>query len=144
MDEHTRRVQISLRMKAGRYLAGSWKPEGRKRGAIPLPTAALARRPALLDEQISDDRLQSIEQIKAGTSPPARSELRAIITALNLPDDWFDGLYPSDRGQATTVLGLRLLEVAEVAREHRQAREEGPRTSDGTDPPGQAGEGAGG
>lgn len=131
--ERQRREQIALRMKAGRYLAGGWG----KKGATPIPTADVAQLPELLDEGISDNRLQAIEQV--ADNPPRRRELEAFIAALKLPADWFDGLYPSDRGTTKSVLGGLLQAVAEVAREHRLEQEATRRTQNETDHPGRAG-----
>lgn len=121
MDDAERRLQVSLRLKAARYLAGR---TGSK-GSIAMPISDLVLIDELQDEGITKNRLEEIEQMRPTTKPAKRSELDAIVSALGLPEDWFSGLYVSDRGVAVSdSLGAVLLAVAEDARSRRQAPEE--------------------
>lgn len=105
-------------MKAGRYLAGHRAGSG---GARPMPVQELVRHPELLDEGISANRLEEAEQLKTSLR---RSEMRAFIAALALPADWFDGLYPADKGDVKTPFGELLRGIAAAGREIRRAPEE--------------------
>lgn len=117
VDENERRLQVSLRMKAARHLAGYHGSQG----ATPMPITDVVTLGPLLDEQVSSNRLTEIEQMKVSAR---RSELDAFVAALGLPADWFSGLYQSDRGQAVSdSLGALLQAVAADVLELRQARE---------------------
>lgn len=117
MDEQERRLQISLRMKAARHLVGHRGPKG----ATAMPVDDVVQLGPLLDEGISPNRLTEIEQMKVSAK---RSELDAFIDGLQMPADWFAGLYPSDRGQAVTdSLGALLQGATEAVQELRRARE---------------------
>lgn len=129
MTEDERRLQISLRMKAARYLAGS---RGEKGGATALPNKEVAQRGPLLNEKVSANKLEEVEQMRATLRG---SEMDAYIAALRLPADWFDGLYPADRGNVSTELGAGLRAIAEAVQELRQAREATLRKSAGADHP---------
>lgn len=118
MTENERRLQISLRMKAARHLVG----HAGAKGATPMPVEDVVKLGPMLDEGITSNRLTEIEQMKVSAK---RSELEAFTTALHMPDDWFAGLYPSDRGQAITdSTGALLQGAAEAALALRRAREE--------------------
>lgn len=140
MDETERRLKISLRMKAARYLAGE-RSTGKKREAVQIPNRDLVELGPLQDEKVTFNQLTEVEQMRATLT---RTEMEAYIRALKLPDDWFDGLYPSDRGEVSTAFGALLRGVEEVARELRQAREAAGPSLGASDPPGAAGGGAGG
>lgn len=125
VDESERLLQISLRLKAARLLAG----EISSKGAVGISVRELAELGPLKDERITANKLEEAEQRKTSLR---RSDLRAIIEALSLPPDWFDGLYPSDKGQAPNgSLGAALQAVAEGARELRKGREDAAGQADG-------------
>lgn len=116
-EEVERRLQISLRMKAARHLAGHL---GRK-GATAMPIKDLVRLGPMLDEKITKNQLEEAEQMKSYLT---RTEMQAYIAALDLPAEWFDGLYPSNRGEAVTgPLAVSLRAITEAVRELRRARE---------------------
>jgi hypothetical protein len=107
MEEPDRLLQIALRTKAARHLAGHLGA----RGATPMSVVDLAALEELRGERITKNRLEEIEQMKVAAR---RGELEAIIRALSLPDDWYDGLYKADRGEAVTgSLGAVLLALRE-------------------------------
>lgn len=77
------RAQISARLKAARWLAGTADAEGRPR---PLSVADLIDRAPLKSNRIRKNRIEGIEQAKVD----ARSmELEKIAEALELPYEWF-------------------------------------------------------
>lgn len=74
-------IEISLRLKAARWLVGS---SGDK--PAPLSVEALAKRRPLVQNKITKNRIEEIEQAKT----TARSmELEKIADALGLPHAWF-------------------------------------------------------
>lgn len=77
-------VEISRRLKAARMLAGATDEKGRP---IPLAARDLAALPALVENKISANTIEEIEQLKRDARP---MELREIARALDLPDDYFD------------------------------------------------------
>jgi hypothetical protein len=79
-DRH--RIQVSLRLKAARYLAG----RAGSQGVVPLPVSELAEHPLLRDNRITRNRIEEIEQMKVTARP---LELDALARALELPRDWF-------------------------------------------------------
>lgn len=85
-DRH--RIQVSLRLKAARYLAG----RAGSQGVVPLPVSELAEHPLLRDNRITRNRIEEIEQMKVTARP---LELDALARALELPRDWFSE--PEDR-----------------------------------------------
>jgi transcriptional regulator with XRE-family HTH domain len=85
-DRH--RIQVSLRLKAARYLAG----RAGSQGVVPLPVSELAEHPLLRDNRITRNRIEEIEQMKVTARP---LELDALARALELPRDWFSE--PQDR-----------------------------------------------
>lgn len=107
-------MQLALRMKAARHLAGHRGPKG----ASPMANRDVARFGPLLDENVTANHLEEVEQ---GKRQIKRSELAAYIEALGLPGEWFDGLYPSDHGEASTQLGAQLLAIRDRAQGHQVA-----------------------
>jgi hypothetical protein len=85
-DRH--RIQVSLRLKAARYLAG----RAGSQGVVPLPVSELAEHPLLRDNRITRNRIEEIEQMKVTARP---LELDALARALELPRAWFSE--PQDR-----------------------------------------------
>jgi transcriptional regulator with XRE-family HTH domain len=79
-DPH--RIQVSLRLKAARYLAG----RAGSQGVVPLPVSELAEHSLLRDNRITRNRIEEIEQMKVTARP---LELDALARALELPPDWF-------------------------------------------------------
>jgi len=132
MTEDERRLQISLRLKAARLLAGRRAISGRKKGSIPLPIEELIATDALRNERITHNRVEAIEQMKG--APVRGSELDAFVVALGLPDDWFDGLYPSNRGSVASSLGRLLQAVGEDVRARRPGLAEVPPEGDEGNP----------
>lgn len=113
MTEDERRLQISLRLKAARFLAGH--QVGKRATAMSGET--LASLDPLVDEGITRNRLEEIEQM---TTSARRADLDAISKALALPDGWFAGLYPSERGkEINDPLGAVLLAIAAGAQVRR-------------------------
>lgn len=108
------RVRVSLRLKAGRYLAGRADDDGKP---IALPVDELAKNPLLVANRITRNRLEEIEQTKTSARP---MELEKIAVALGLPEDWFAAL-----GSATQLDDAEhlLREAIRVARENLQAQE---------------------
>lgn len=83
------RVQVSLRLKAGRWLAGGLERRDRpnaKPKAAALGVSALAEHPVLMENSITRNRLEEIEQLKTRARP---MELEKIAGALGQPPDWF-------------------------------------------------------
>ena len=76
------RIQVSLRLKAARYLAG----RAGSQGVMPLPVPELAEHPLLRDNRITRNRIEEIEQMKVTARP---LELDALARALDLPQGWF-------------------------------------------------------
>jgi transcriptional regulator with XRE-family HTH domain len=111
--ERTERVRISLRLKAGRHLAGRVDEDGKPAA---MSVAELAEHPELVTNGISRNRLEEIEQIKTSARP---MELDRIALALGLPPDWFEP--PATR---LDVAERVLREAAQVAQELRRAQEE--------------------
>lgn len=86
-----------------------------------MPVEDVVKLDSMIDENISSNRLTEIEQMKVSAK---RSELDAFSQALHLPEGWFAGLYPSDRGQAISEsLGSVLQAATEAVRALRQERE---------------------
>lgn len=79
--------EVSRRLKAARWLAGDVGPDGKPRA---LSVAELAQRDELVNNRISANRLEEIEQIKTQARPV---ELREIARALEVPEQWFDEDY---------------------------------------------------
>jgi len=77
-----RRIQVSLRLKAARYLAG----RAGNQGVVPIPVPELAEHPLLRDNRITRNRIEEIEQMKVTARP---LELDALARALDLPPEWF-------------------------------------------------------
>ena len=77
------RLTVSLRLKAARHLAG--RMSDKRKEAIPLPVADLAAHPLLVENGISRNRLEEIEQMRVDARP---MELDQIALALNVPG-WF-------------------------------------------------------
>jgi 3-hydroxyacyl-CoA dehydrogenase len=104
------RLEISLRLKAGRWLAGTKATTGRQQGsAVPLTTDALANHPVLLANRITKNRLEDIEQMRNGE---ARSmELEKIAEALGLPAAWFQTADEMDLDASTERAAQRGLPV---------------------------------
>lgn len=130
MDERERKAHISRRLKAARWLAGDTDEKGSPR---PLSPAELVKRDAMIDYGITRNRVEEIEQCKARAT---RGDLEALIDALELPDDWFAGLYPAEalRGEVNPdSLGAALLALAAGVRAHRQESQDPDGTSDGED-----------
>lgn len=111
--ERTERVRVSLRLKAGRHLAGGVGEDGKPAA---LTVAELAEQPDLVANGITRNRLEEIEQIKTSARP---MELERIAVALGLAPDWF-------APPATQLDGAErvLREAAQVARELRRAQAE--------------------
>ncbi len=118
-------------MKAARYLAGH---RGSK-GVVPMSCAAVAALPPLVNEGVTGNRLQEIEQAKGGIF--RKSQMDAFIDALGLPPDWFDGVYPADRERDVTAgLGAVLRAIAADARARRQGPGASPPEEDEENPGG--------
>lgn len=112
-QEQERRIQISVRLKAARWLAGGPNSKGKP---APLGQKELALLPESRDAKITVNLVQETEQT---TNVMSRQQLEAIEQALNLPN-WFSGLHYADRGEAISEsLGAVLQAVAEGARAHR-------------------------
>lgn len=80
-------VQVSLRLKAARYLAGGPARNGKGKETVkPLRVSALAALAPLQENGITRNRLEDFEQLRATARP---MELEPIIEALGLPADWF-------------------------------------------------------
>lgn len=80
------RLQVSLRIKAARYLAGSRATSGKQEGsAVPLGIAELAQHPLLVDNKISKSRIAEIEQMKVDARP---MELEKLAEALGVSHDF--------------------------------------------------------
>lgn len=83
MAEPDLRLQVSLRLKAARMLAGHRATEGRQSGsAIALTTAELAASPLVKANGIKRNRIEEIEQMKADARP---MELAVLAEALKVP-----------------------------------------------------------
>lgn len=79
------RSTVSRRLKAGRWLAGH---DRNSRGQlIPLSADELAKRPPLLANRISANRIEEIEQEKVEAR---QMELEKIAQGLGLETTWFD------------------------------------------------------
>jgi hypothetical protein len=109
------RVRISLRLKAGRYLAGYADGDGKPTA---LSVEELAQHPLLVANRITRNRLEEVEQTKTAARP---MELEKIAVALGLGDDWF-AAEPSLVSQLDDAERV-LREAVQVARELRQAQE---------------------
>jgi hypothetical protein len=77
-----RRIQVSLRLKAARYLAG----RAGSQGVMPIPVPELAEHPLLRDNRITRNRIEEIEQMKVTAR---QLELDALARALDLSPEWF-------------------------------------------------------
>lgn len=110
------RLQVSLRLKAARYLAGSRATEGRQAGsAIPLGTAELAQQPVLVENKIAKGRIEEIEQMKVDARP---MELEKLAEALGVSHDF---LLSPIRPRGDQVSGEELVdEMRRLARLHEQ------------------------
>lgn len=88
MSRDERQLQVSLRLKAARYLAGDYSKD--EKYASPISVEKLAKVPLLVANQIGANRLMEIEQMKTRARP---MELQVIADALGVPR-WFlvDGL----------------------------------------------------
>lgn len=85
MDERSRELQISLRLKAARWLAGSERVRANsktgKPEAIALPIPDLAKRSPLPENRIRANKLTEIEEMKTYVTP---SQLALISEALGV------------------------------------------------------------
>jgi len=109
-DDADRRLEISLRLKAARWIRGYRDSRGKPSA---VTTGALAEIEPLKSNGITKNRLEEIEQGKVLARP---MELEAIARALKLPRDWFE-----QGAEASTRLdALALLE--EAVRERDPAR----------------------
>lgn len=82
-DDPQDRLRVSLRLKAARHLAGGLNENG---SPSALPTRVLAACPILVANNITNNRLQEIEQMK---TEAREMELERIARALSLGPDWF-------------------------------------------------------
>jgi hypothetical protein len=99
---------VSLRLKAGRYLAGRIDEKGR---AIPLPVSELAEHPLLQENAISRNRLEEFEQMRTDARP---MELEKVALALGLSTDWFRRSRPSEKLVALRELTQALADLGLV------------------------------
>jgi transcriptional regulator with XRE-family HTH domain len=132
-------VEISRRLKAGRWLAGGVRADGKPTA---LTTAELAKRSPLPQNGISVNRLEEIEQLKVSNGPRPM-ELEKIAEALGLPAAWFETDAPSvSRGElALDQLQQALVDLGLMPDPSQGATSP---SAGGKDHPGQAAEGAGG
>lgn len=128
------RAAVSLRLKAGRHLAGRVDDKGR---AIPLPVAELAERDVLRENGISRNRLEEFEQMRLDARP---MELEKVAAALDLPSDWFVSDDPVRRRDALDELARALADLGLVPAPSPGAA---PSAEAGTDRPREAAGGAG-
>lgn len=77
------RPEVSRRLKAARWLAGSLNDKGQ---VAPLEVRELAQRDQLKENRISSNRLEEIEQLRVDARP---MELDKIAEAMGLPSSWF-------------------------------------------------------
>lgn len=77
------RPEVSRRLKAARWLAGGVNDKGQ---VFALETRDLAQCPQLVENKISVNRLEEIEQLKVDARP---MELDKIAEAMGLPASWF-------------------------------------------------------
>lgn len=85
-DETSLRLEVSLRLKAARYLAGGLRPT--KKGeliASPVTVDELAADPVIVKNGISKNRLDAYEQMK---TEPRPMELRVIAEALGVDPEF--------------------------------------------------------
>lgn len=80
---HMDLVEVSRRLKAARWLAGGVKDNGKP---AELKASELARRDVLVENGITANRIEEIEQLKVTPRP---MELEKIAQALGVPRDWF-------------------------------------------------------
>ncbi len=91
-------LEVSLRLKAARFMAGALADDGKR--VVPLTVEKLAAHPILVENGITVNRIQEIEQMK--TKAPARAmELEKIAEALRVPDDWLKGDAPFEVRRAS-------------------------------------------
>jgi hypothetical protein len=124
-DDVDRRLEISLRLKAARWLRGHQDGKGK---AVPLSTRDLTQHPALRENRITQNRIEEIEQMRT-THPPRRMELEQLEHALDLPG-WFispaEDVVPMD---LTEEAGEAAPEIQRRARASETARQ-GPARSE--------------
>lgn len=75
-----RRLQVSLRLKAARYLAGGLSKDGNR--AVAITVDQLAEHPLLQANDIRKNRLEEFEQMDTDARP---MELEKIAEALGVP-----------------------------------------------------------
>jgi transcriptional regulator with XRE-family HTH domain len=74
-------LQVSLRLKAARHLAGGRSADGKR--AVPLAVSSLAEHEVLRRNQITKNRLEDYEQMTI--AKPVPMELEKIAEALRIP-----------------------------------------------------------
>jgi hypothetical protein len=118
MADPERRARVSARLKAARQLGG--QPVGTR--VVPLPVPELARFPTLVENGVTKNRLEDIEQMKVDARP---YELREISTALRLPAGWWGENVGESIDDVNVSVANFLQGVAEAVQAHRQASAEG-------------------
>jgi hypothetical protein len=137
VTERDRNLEISLRLKAARWLAGQQGTGGRqgdKPRSIPLSTEALAARSPLPENKITADKLQRIEQMTVPYVKP--SEVALIGQALGLDLEALPLL--AGDPSPSVLLGQALLGGARGSEQRRAAP---PQSPDELDRPPQVQEG---
>lgn len=112
------RLEVSLRLKAGRLLQGFHGPKG----ATGLPIRELVKLSPLAENRVTVNRLQDIEQMKE--SPAREVELRMVAKALGLPPQWFGYEDEDERKNAINEQMRQVLQaLTAAAQERNRARE---------------------
>lgn len=104
------RAEISRRLKAARWLAGDVRESTKGNGweAIALTPEELAQRAPLPANQITANKLGTIERMERHTPP---MELAAIAEALGLQADWFSVDATAKRVDALDLLTRALADL---------------------------------
>lgn len=97
MADRSRELELSLRLKAGRWLAGSWgvraNSKSMKGEAKALPLEELAQRSPLLENGITANKLGEIESMRTPFVPP--SQVALISQALGVDLEGLPMLEPA-------------------------------------------------
>lgn len=101
------RLQVSLRLKAARHLAGSSRPSKGGFEAVALTVEELAKRPLVIENGITKNRLDAYEQMK---TEPRPMELQVIADALGVPRDFLLAPLPASAHTPTIEDKLGLIE----------------------------------
>lgn len=128
-DERDRALQISLRLKAARFLAGNARvrPSSKtgKPEAIALPLEELALRPGLAENRITLNKLGEIEQMVTQVTP---SQVQLIGRALGVDLEELPLLEPAPKATLDAADPL-VQALQEGAQETGQRKGAQPRTS---------------